>query len=114
MFFLTYRERKIVIGIATLVLLGSVMLFFGFSVFQYTPADKAAGESPQPVNQPLININTASSEELQALPGIGTTIASRIIEYRNLHGPFQNSDELLSIKGIGEQKLRTMKAYILF
>lgn len=57
----------------------------------------------------LININTATSEELQTLNGIGPVLAQRIIDYRTEHGPFASVDELLNIKGIGEATLKKFR-----
>lgn len=54
-------------------------------------------------NQPEININTATKEELISLPGIGDTYATRIIDYRTKH-PFKAKEEILNIKGIGQKK----------
>jgi|GEM_PF-1594433 len=59
-----------------------------------------------------ININTATREELQTLPGIGPTIAERIIKYRRAHGPFKSVDELLNVEGIGEGKLSQIKPLV--
>lgn len=50
----------------------------------------------------LININTASAEELQKLPGIGENRSLDIIEYRNTYGKFDSIEELMSIDGIGD------------
>jgi competence protein ComEA len=50
-----------------------------------------------------LNLNTATRDELIALPGIGPAKAQAIIEYRNQHGPFRTIDELRKVKGIGEK-----------
>jgi competence protein ComEA len=49
----------------------------------------------------LININEASLDELDTLPGIGPTTAEKIIEYRELNGPFQNIEDIMNVSGIG-------------
>jgi len=56
----------------------------------------------------IININTATSEQLQTLPGIGPTYAQRIIDYREEHGPFRTVGELMNISGIGEKRLEAI------
>lgn len=60
----------------------------------------------------LIDINTAGKQELIMLPGIGETIAQRIIEYRNLHGNFRSVNDLLQIEGIGAGKLKAIEEYL--
>jgi len=52
-----------------------------------------------------VNINAASSDELQSVPGIGATLAERIIAFRTEHGPFKTADELTQVRGIGEKNL---------
>ena len=61
----------------------------------------------------LVNINTANVEQLMALDGIGESYAKRIIEFREKNGPFQNPEDLLKIKGIGEKTLESNKGRIL-
>lgn len=60
----------------------------------------------------LVNINTASLEEIQSLPGIGESKAKAIIEYRNSSGKFQNIEDVLKVSGIGEKLYEEIKAYI--
>ena len=60
-----------------------------------------------------VDINTATAEELTALPGVGEALAERIIAYREEHGRFRAAEELLEVKGIGESKFAEMKDWIL-
>ncbi|MFZ5479852.1 MAG: ComEA family DNA-binding protein [Myxococcota bacterium] len=49
-----------------------------------------------------VNVNTATPEQLDELPGIGETLAARIVEYRELNGPFQAKEDVKNVDGIGE------------
>ncbi len=60
----------------------------------------------------VVNINFATTEELDELPGIGPVLAGRIIEYREVHGPFQDIHDLLLIRGIGERTFQRVRPYI--
>ena len=60
----------------------------------------------------LVNINTASATELEALPGIGEVIAQRIVDHRTANGPFGSVDELMDVSGIGEAILGSIRELV--
>lgn len=57
----------------------------------------------------LININTATKEDLDTLPGIGPATAQKIIDYRQEHGNFSSIEDIKNVKGIGEAKFSKMQ-----
>jgi len=59
-----------------------------------------------------VDINHADDAELQRLPGIGPTLAKRIIKYRQAHGPFQDVDGLMEVEGIGPKRLERLKPWV--
>jgi len=60
-----------------------------------------------------LNLNEVEEEHLTLIPGIGPRLAQRIIQYRSQKGGFRRIDELKDVRGIGEQKLRTLKQYLI-
>jgi competence protein ComEA len=60
----------------------------------------------------LININTATADELDALPGIGPTLAQRIVDYREAHGPFLAIEDIMKVSGIGSATFDNIKDLI--
>lgn len=59
-----------------------------------------------------VNINTATSEELQQVPGIGPATAQKILQMRKSYGPFKSVDDLLAIRGLGQKRLDKMRKYL--
>ena len=71
-----------------------------------------ATETVIPSTPELLNINTASAEELQTLPNIGVQMAKRIITYREQHGKFASVDALQEVKGIGVKTLEKLRPFV--
>jgi len=59
-----------------------------------------------------IDINRATAAELMSLPGIGETIAARIVEFREKNGPFRRPEQLLLVPGVSEKKFREIRDLI--
>jgi competence ComEA-like helix-hairpin-helix protein len=68
--------------------------------------------SPPPLARASVNINSATLDQLVALPGIGPATAEKILEYRKNNGPFQSTEDLLEVSGIGPKKLAQIRPYI--
>src|SRR5579885_1299158 len=72
-------------------------------------ATAATTKKPPPVP---VNINTANSEQLQTVPGIGPATAEKILQMRKSYGAFKSVDDLLAIRGIGKKRLEKMRKYL--
>ena len=60
----------------------------------------------------IVNINTATQTELETLPGIGPSLALKIIRYREENGKFNNIEDLKNVSGIGDNRFNDIKDYI--
>lgn len=81
----------------------------GFSPVLPTPVQNFIVPGP---DTDLININTAASFQLETLPGIGPTLAQRIIEYREQNGPFISTEDIINVSGIGPGNYENIKDLI--
>ncbi|MCS6906576.1 MAG: ComEA family DNA-binding protein [Anaerolineales bacterium] len=79
-----------------------------------TPEKPIATFTPTPTKSPFININYATQEELESLPGIGEVLAKRIIAYRTRHGFFNSLQDLLKVYGIKPKTLQLIEPYVTF
>jgi competence protein ComEA len=59
-----------------------------------------------------VNLNTATSADLEKLPGVGPAVAARIIEYRQKNGAFKKIEDLMNVRGIGEKTFLRLKPLI--
>ena len=67
-------------------------------------------ESAQPTG--VVNINTATLDQLQMLPRVGPALAGRIVDFREANGEFRTVDEIVAIKGIGERSFENLEPFI--
>ena len=72
------------------------------------PGQEQSQNEPKP-----IDVNTATAEELQSVPGIGETLAKRIVEFREEHGLFEKVDDLLNVRGIGVASLDKLRPFLM-
>lgn len=76
------------------------------------PIERAPEPEPEPTIAKKINLNAATQEELELLPGIGPALASRIIEHRNTRGPFRRVEDLARVSGIGPRTLERIRPHV--
>lgn len=74
-----------------------------------TSSTNNSSNSPNDKSNDLVNINTATKEELDTLPGVGPATAEKILNYRQEHGNFQSIEDLKNVKGIGEAKFNKLQ-----
>lgn len=84
--------------------------FLSLCLILFVSAAAGAGKKKPPLKP--VNINTATSEELQQVPGIGPATAQKILQMRKSYGPFKSVDDLLAIRGLGEKRLDKMRKYL--
>ena len=116
MFSLTHQERKVLIFIGILILVGSILRMLNLNAIG---EDLSSDRDRYVISEntglsKTININAATSEDLESISGIGEVIARRIIDYRNQFGSFEDLEDLKKVKGIGDKKIETIKKYIIF
>ncbi len=89
------------------------LLFLLAAGMQFTSAGVSVhAERSVDAEDARININTASAEELELLPGIGPSLSRAIIEQRESAGGFQQVEDLMKVNGIGEKKLDSIRDMI--
>ena len=113
-------RQKIVLGQGVLLGLTGLFLCLLLGLFLHDRAAAPAAveteltapmEDVRPDPSPL-NVNTASREELTALPGIGEELAGRVAAYREEHGPFEAVEDLMNVPGIGQGKLAALEGLV--
>ncbi len=79
-------------------------------VFAVAPA--LAATASKPSSDGVVNVNTAAAAELERLPGVGPSLAARIVEHREKNGAFQAPEDLLLVRGIGEKSFERLRPYV--
>src|SRR5882757_8625522 len=87
-----------------------IRLIFGLLMLCFVAEGISAATKKPPLKP--ININTANSDELQEVPGIGPATAEKILQMRKSYGAFKSVDDLLSVRGIGAKRLEKMRKYL--
>ena len=125
---LTPTEQKVVVFLAGTLIVGTGIRYYRDAnasgpQFDYRNTDSSfvqfrqklsSGTSREAaaIQETPVNLNTASEAELVLVPGIGTTLASRIVNHRKINGRFRAVDELQQVKGISRKKLDKLKPFI--
>ena len=72
----------------------------------------AAVNASRVVTTPTVNINRATREELERLPGVGPALAARIVEHRERHGAFRRVEHLLAVRGVSQRRFAELRAHV--
>ncbi len=86
-----------------------VILTLAVSAPHVAFAQQAPAAATDAKSEAVVNLNTATAADLEALPGIGKSTAQRILEYRQKSGGFKKVEELMNVKGIGEKSFLKIK-----
>ena len=77
-----------------------------------TQAGSQLSTEPATTATKRLNINIATAEELERLPGIGAIMAARIIEHRQTYGPFRRAEHLIVVRGLSERRFRVISPLV--
>ena len=114
------RKRALINRLLASFVLLALMSLFGASCVKLPrhPALASSRTTPSPIlgqetaGAPLVNINTASPEDLERLPGIGKALAARIVAHRQQYGRFRRAEHLIMVRGISDRRFRALRAQV--
>lgn len=108
------REKTVLIFLSAVLLTGAVINAFKNWQLRHRLASlplELKNATSMPADT-VIDINSATPEQLEALPGIGPVLAQRIVSYREKHGAFKDISEICNVSGIGPKKFAALKEFI--
>lgn len=105
MFYLTPQERKFIAMVI-------IIFIAGAGVQLLLRRDIAPVRWAKHLRQFKININVARADQFQMLPGVGATMAARIVDYRRRHGPFMRLEDLCNVQGLTPKRFGRIKGLI--
>ncbi len=113
----TSGQHRAIVALVTLAALVFAISFFVSSAWQAVNYDDLEGShattsNAKPPASFRCDLNSASWPELAQLPGIGETLAKRIVARRESNGPYENAEQLQDIRGIGEKKLSQLVPFV--
>jgi len=93
-------------------IVGAVLV--AFALLAASPQAQEPGRSSpaKATSAAPVNLNTATAEQLESLPGIGARTAALIIEYRQKNGAFKKVEDLMNVRGVGEKSFLKLKPLI--
>jgi len=125
---LTGTERKVLWFLTITLVVGAGIRVYRATfpdapAFEYRSSDSTFAALSDSVHDPTgdtapsaederLLLNSATKADLMSLPGIGSVLAERIVQYRDEHGPFRSLDALTAVKGITRKKLQQLKPYL--
>jgi competence protein ComEA len=93
-------------GLAAAVLCGVL----GFGAVAAAPEGAKAPAAS--AKSGAVDLNSASEEQLQEVPGIGPALAKKIVDFRKENGPFKTVEDLLKVRGVGEKSLERLRPHL--
>lgn len=114
------KSREMLLLVLGLILTGAALIGASLArnlpnfsgVYYVSNAEKSSLIAQEEAVNPKLNINSAASEELEELDGIGEIIAQNIVNYRESHGKFSSISELKKVEGVGDKTLDKIEPYI--
>jgi competence protein ComEA len=93
-------------------LTGLALLLCSPSTSSAAPARAAKAAPAVATQEAPVDVNTASEQQLMAVPGIGASLAKRIVQFRDQNGRFDKVDDLLKVQGVGEKSIEKLRPYL--